>query len=344
MLNSLEQDLLPRMLDATPLPLVQQSPLTFARGLSETAGRAVYLKREDTQMTHSFKLRGAMEKLRSMSTAGRHRGVVAASAGNHAQGVAVAARRFGCQATIVMPETTPQIKVDAVRHYGASVVLYGQRFHEAYAYAIQLSNQKQARFVHPYDDPDVVVGQAGVGREILAQLSESPEAIFVPVGGGGLLAGVATVVRALSPRTKIIAVEPEDAASLQQALHAQRPVDLLDVGGFVDGASVRRIGALGFAASQWIDSVWTVSNDEVCNAIARCYEDTRAILEPAGALSIAGLQKWARANPSYGTNHPGTLVAIASGANMDFATLGQIAVSQRKTEKVKLRIPVGIGL
>jgi len=337
MLESLKEELLPRMLTSAPLSLVKETPLSYARLLSNRAGRSVFLKREDTQLTHSFKLRGAMEKLRCMSVGMRHRGVVAASAGNHAQGVAVAARRYGCQSTIVMPVTTPQIKVDAVRHYQAEVILFGERFHEAYAFAVQLAHHKGASFIHPYDDPDVVVGQAGVGREILAQLSESPEAVFIPVGGGGLLAGVATIIKAMSPRTRIIAVEPEDAASLQEAMTAGRPVDLLDVGGFVDGASVRRIGDLGFAASQWVDRVITVSNGQVCQAIAECFEDTRAVLEPAGALSVAGLNQWVLENPVYGSVNPGSLVAIASGANLDFATLGQIAESQQNQPGVRMR-------
>lgn len=328
--------LLPRMLTSPPLPLVQETPLSYAAGLSAEARRPVYLKREDMQTTHSFKLRGAMEKLRSMSAITRHRGVVAASAGNHAQGVAVSARRFGCTATIVMPITTPKIKVNAVRSYDAEVVLYGDRFHEAYAFAVQLAQQKNAAFIHPYDDEDVVVGQSGVGRELLAQLSDPPSAVFVPVGGGGLLAGVATVVKALSPMTQVFGVEPEDAASLKRALSVGRPVDLPQVGGFVDGASVRRIGDLGFAAGQQIAGVITVSNSAVCEAIAQCFEDTRAILEPAGALSIAGLRQWARHNRSHGRLNPGAIVAIASGANIDFSMLGHIA--DNRTQKTQASI------
>ena len=249
--------LLPRMLDATPLPLVHKTPVSHAPGLSMRVNQPVFIKREDLQKTHSFKLRGAMEKMRSLSVEERQRGVVAASAGNHAQGVALAAKTFGCAATLVMPETTPQIKVNAVKALGARTILYGERFHQAYAYATQFAQQQNATFIHPYDDEDVVIGQSGVGTELLSQLSEVPSAVFVPVGGGGLLSGVATVVKHLSPQTLVYGVEPEDAASLKRALQVGWPVDLNHVGGFVDGASVRRIGELGFNAGRMIDGVIT---------------------------------------------------------------------------------------
>lgn len=325
MANSRLEQLFPRMLASKPLPLVQKTPMSHANGLSRRLNQQVFIKREDMQKTHSFKLRGAMEKMRSLSDEDRARGVVAASAGNHAQGVALAARTFGCHATLVMPETTPQIKVNAVRELGARTLLYGQRFHQAYAYATQFAQQQEACFIHPYDDEDVVIGQSGVGKELLEQLSEIPSAVFVPVGGGGLLAGIATVVKALSPQTLVYGVEPEDAASLKRALQVGWPVDLNHVGGFVDGASVRRIGELGFNAGRMVDGVLTVSNDEICEAIAVCFEEFRAVLEPAGALSIAGLMKWAAPPMVLPSLNRGPLVAIASGANVDFATLGTIA-------------------
>jgi len=323
--NSRLEQLLPRMLHAEPLPLVQKTAMSHAKGLSRRVNQPVFIKREDTQTTHSFKLRGAMEKMRSLSEDARARGIVAASAGNHAQGVALAARTFGCHATLVMPETTPQIKVNAVRELGARTILYGDRFHQAYAYATQFAQQQHATFIHPYDDEDVVIGQSSVGKELLEQLSGVPSAVFVPVGGGGLLAGIATVVKALSPQTLVYGVEPEDAASLKRALQVGWPVDLNHVGGFVDGASVRRIGELGFNAGRMIDGVLTVSNDEICDAIAHCFEEFRAVLEPAGALSIAGLLKWAAPPMVLPSLNRGPLVAIASGANVDFATLGTIA-------------------
>ena len=317
--------LLLRMQTSQPLPLVERTPLARAELLSEQLNCPVFLKREDLQRTHSFKIRGAMEKLRSMDAFSRKRGVVAASAGNHAQGVALAAKYFRCQATIVMPRTTPQIKLRAVQRAGAMVVLVGKHFHEAYGHALDIARKQGLPFIHPYDDADVVVGQSSVGREIVEQCSEIPQAVFVPVGGGGLLAGVATLIKSLYPTTKVIAVEPDDAASLTHALRQGAPTNLATVGTFVDGASVRQIGHYGFSAASYVDEVITVSTVDTCEAIARCFEDSRTMLEPAGALALAGLIRWARQRSGRLTPSMAPLIAIASGANIDFSLLEEIA-------------------
>jgi threonine dehydratase len=298
-----------------------KSPLEQAANLSRRLGREVWLKREDLQPVHSFKLRGAYNKIAGLGEERLAAGVITASAGNHAQGVALAAARRGVRARIVMPKTTPGIKVDAVRRLGGEVLLHGNTYDEAYEHARQLAAEGGAVLVHPYDDPEVIAGQGTVGVEILEQCPE-PEAIFVPVGGGGLIAGVAAWVKARRPATRIIGVEPDDAPTLHAALAAGERVVLPQVGLFADGVAVRQIGEETFrVARNRVDEVILVSTDAICAAIRDIYEDTRGITEPAGALAVAGLKVYAARAPGAG----GPLVAINSGANMNFDRLRYVA-------------------
>ena len=295
-----------------------ESPLTLAPKLSAAGGMNVYLKREDLQPVNSFKLRGAYNKIRSLTPAERSKGIIAASAGNHAQGVALSADRLGITATIVMPKTTPQIKVDAVRSHGAEVVLIGDSFNDAFAHAQELVERFGATFVHPFDDPAVIAGQGTVGREILEQLPDTTH-IFVPVGGGGLLAGIALYVKSLRPDIRVIGVEPSDSNVMQQSLRAGERVQLDHVGIFADGVAVKRAGEHTFRiARAYVDDVLTVSTDEICAAIKAVFEDTRSIVEPAGALAAAGVMQ----SPLPEGAHA---VAICSGANMSFERLQQVA-------------------
>ena len=315
-------DYLRRILNARVYEAAIETPLDEAPLLSERLGCDVLLKREDLQPVFSFKVRGAYNKMAQMSEAERTRGVIAASAGNHAQGVALAAEKMGCPAKIVMPVITPRIKTDAVTARGAEVVLHGDNFDEARERALELAEAEGLAFVHPYDDPDVIAGQGTIGLEILRQSSEIPDAIFLCVGGGGLAAGVGSYVKALRPEVKVIGVEPVDAACMQKALAAGEPVTLPSIGLFADGAAVRRAGDETFRICRdVVDEIVTVGTDELCAAIKDAFEDTRSILEPAGALAIAGMKKMA-AREGWGGK---TLVAVASGANMNFDRLRHVA-------------------
>jgi threonine dehydratase len=311
-----------RILKARVYDVAVETPLTLAPRLSARLGNTVLLKREDLQPVFSFKLRGAYNKLIHLDAESRARGVIAASAGNHAQGVALGASRLGLQATIVMPRTTPAIKVRAVRAHGGKVVLHGDSYDEAYAHALELVAEKGLTFIHPFDDPDVIAGQGTIGMEILRQHPEPPHAIFVPVGGGGLIAGVAAYVKWLYPEVKIIGVEPEDAPTLHAALAAGERVALPQVGLFADGVAVRLIGEETFrVARARVDEVVLVSTDEICAAIKDIFDDTRGIAEPAGALAVAGLKRWVE---TTGTREA-HLVAIESGANINFDRLRHVA-------------------
>ncbi len=312
-----------RLANADVYEVAIQTPLEFARKLSERVGHRVWLKREDLQPVFSFKLRGAYNKLRCLSEDDRQCGVIAASAGNHAQGLALAATRMGLRAVIVMPSTTPSIKVDAVRAHGGEVVLHGDTFDVASEHAQALAREQDLTYVHPYDDPDVIAGQATVGQEILKQYSEKPDAIFVPVGGGGLIAGVALAIKAADPSIRIVAVEPEDAACLKLALDTGERGVLAQVGLFADGVAVRQIGKHTFdVCRELVDDVVTCSVDEICAAVRDVFEDNRSVPEPAGALAIAGLKKYAEAHPQRENE---VLVAIESGANVNFDRLRHIA-------------------
>ncbi len=297
------------------------TPLDPAPGLSTRLGNEIHLKREDLQPVFSFKLRGAYNKIAHLSESEQRAGVIAASAGNHAQGVALSARKLGIHALIVMPRTTPQIKVEAVRRLGAEIIRHGDTYDQACEHALQLAGERALTFVHPYDDPDVIAGQGSVGREIHEQCKGELHAVFVPVGGGGLIAGVAAYLKHARPETRIIGVEPQDAPTLDAALRHGKPVTLDRVGLFADGAAVRRIGEETFrVAQQTVDEMVLVSTDEICAAVKDHFDDTRTLLEPAGALSIAGMKKYARHEQLRGRK----LVAIASGANINFDRLKHI--------------------
>ena len=311
-----------KILAAPVYDLAVRTPLQAAPALSEMLGNTVLLKREDLQPTFSFKIRGAYNKLVQLSDAEKARGVVTASAGNHAQGVALAARALGIQARIVMPCSTPQLKVLGVRSRGADAVLHGESFPFALAYALQLAKTSGCTFVSPFDDPQVIAGQGTVAMEILRQQQGALDAIFVPVGGGGLIAGIAAYVKYLRPEVRIIGVEPEGSACLLAAMCAGERVVLPTVDGFADGTAVAQIGAYGFEICRdWVDEVITVSNDELCSAIKLIYDDTRSITEPSGALAVAGIRKYVERERGRGE----TLVAINSGANINFDSLRHVA-------------------
>jgi threonine dehydratase len=314
---------LERILKAAVYDVAIESPLDPAPRLSRRLGREVLFKREDLQPVFSFKLRGAYNKIAHLSEPEAARGVICASAGNHAQGVALAAKRRGIRAVIVMPVTTPRIKIEAVRDLGGEVVLHGDDFDAANAHARVLESEQGLAFVHPFDDPDVIAGQGTIAMEILRQRrGESIAAVFVPVGGGGLIAGIGAYIKALFPAIRVIGVEPVDAASMQAALAAGHPVRLDRVGLFADGVAVRQVGEHTFRiARECVDEIITVDTDQICAAIQDIFEDTRTVVEPAGALAVAGIKRWLPANPA---GH-GALVAINCGANMNFDRLRHVA-------------------
>ncbi|HUP22604.1 MAG TPA: threonine ammonia-lyase, biosynthetic [Thermoanaerobaculia bacterium] len=335
-------DYLERILDARVYDVAIETPLEPALKLSRRVGQRVLCKREDLQPVFSFKLRGAYNKIARLPAAAIARGVVCASAGNHAQGVALAARRRGVPATVVMPIASASIKVEAVRELGATVVLHGEGYDDAYAHALEVARESGAAFVHPFDDPDVIAGQGTVGLEILRQHPDPIAAIFVPIGGGGLAAGVATLVKGLRPQTRVVGVEPADAASMHAALAAGAPVTLPRVGAFADGVAVRRVGDETFRlCRRHLDEVVLVSTDEICAAIRDVFEDTRTIVEPAGALSVAGLKKWL--GERSGATFEGPFVAIHGGANVNFSRLRYIAertdLGDRREALLAVEIP-----
>ncbi|WP_300655985.1 threonine ammonia-lyase, biosynthetic [Pseudomonas sp.] len=316
-----------------------ETPLQTANQLSERLGSQILLKREDLQPVYSFKIRGAYNKLAQLSAEERARGVVTASAGNHAQGLALAAKVLGVKATIVMPKTTPEIKVQGVRSRGGKVVLHGDSFPEALAYSLKLVDEKGYIYIHPYDDPHTIAGQGTVAMEILRQQPGQLDAIFVPVGGGGLIAGIAAYVKYLRPEIKIIGVEPDDSNCLQAAMAAGERVVLPQVGLFADGVAVAQIGQYTFdVCRHHVDEVITVSTDEICAAIKDIYDDTRSITEPAGALSVAGIKKYIEREGSSGQ----VLVGIDSGANVNFDRLRHVAERAELGEKREAIIAVTI--
>ncbi len=311
-----------KILKARVYDIVDKVPLDSAVNLSLRTGNQILLKREDLQPVFSFKIRGAYNKMVQLSQQEKDQGVIAASAGNHAQGVALSANKMGIDALIVMPKTTPDIKVIAVKRFGAKVELYGNSYDEAYEHARKLEKVQGWTFVHPYDDPDVIAGQGTIAMEIMQQCEQHPEAIFVPVGGGGLIAGISTYIKYLYPHIKVIGVEPDDAASMHDALKANKRVILDQVGIFADGVAVRQVGEETFrVAQQCVDDVLLVSADEICAAIKDIFDDTRTVTEPAGALAVAGLKKYIRDNNSSNQ----TFVAINSGANINFDRLRHVA-------------------
>ncbi|WP_269085682.1 threonine ammonia-lyase, biosynthetic [Pseudomonas sp. BMS12] len=316
-----------------------ETPLQPARQLTERLGNQILLKREDLQPVYSFKIRGAYNKLAQLSPEELERGVVTASAGNHAQGLALAAKHLGVKATIVMPRTTPELKVQGVRSRGGKVVLHGDAFPEALAHSLKLVEEKGYTYIHPYDDPLVIAGQGTAAMEILRQQPGQLDAIFVPVGGGGLIAGIAAYVKYLRPEIKVIGVEPDDSNCLQAAMAAGERVVLPTVGLFADGVAVAQIGQHTFdICKQYVDEVITVSTDEICAAIKDIYDDTRSITEPAGALSVAGIKKYVEREGISGQ----VLVGIDSGANVNFDRLRHVAERAELGEKREAIIAVTI--
>lgn len=315
-------DYLQRILTARVYDVAQESPLETAPRLSARLHNHILLKREDMQSVFSFKLRGAYNKMVHLPPQQLQQGVIAASAGNHAQGVALGASHLGTTALIVMPVTTPQVKVDAVADRGGSVILSGDTYDDAYAHACQLAQEKGLTFIHPFDDPDVIAGQGTIGMEILRQYQQDIHAIFVAIGGGGLIAGIAAYVKRLRPEIRIIGVEPVDAAAMSQSLQAGKRVRLSHVGLFADGVAVREVGVETFRlCQQYVDEVILVNTDHICAAIKDVFEDTRSILEPAGALAVAG----AKAYIEREQIRDQTLITLACGANMNFDRLRFVA-------------------
>ncbi len=302
--------------------VARETPLEMAPKLSERLGNEVLFKREDLQPVFSFKLRGAYNKIAQLSDAACALGVICASAGNHAQGVALSARKRGIKATIVMPRTTPDIKVKAVESMGASVVLAGDSYSDASAHAYKLQDETGMVFVHPYDDPQVIAGQGTIAEEILRQSPNDLNAVFIPIGGGGLAAGMAVYLKHYSPKTRIIGVEPVDSAAMYDSIKADRIVTLDQVGIFADGVAVKQVGEHTFdLVRKYVDEIILVDTDEICAAIKDIYDDSRAIVEPAGALAVAAMKKYVKAHQLKDQ----TLACINSGANMNFDRLRYVA-------------------
>jgi len=315
-------DYLDLIRDAKVYDVATRTPLELAANLSARLGNTILMKREDLQPVFSFKLRGAYNKISGLSDEELRHGVICSSAGNHAQGVALAARRKGIRAVIVMPVTTPSIKTEAVAAMGGEVVLCGDTYDDAYARALELADQEGLIFIHPFDDPEVIAGQGTIGVEILEQAADKIDALFVPIGGGGLIAGIAAWVKQMQPDVRIIGVEPHDSAAMKESLDAGGPVTLDHVGIFADGVAVRRVGDETFRLCQeFVDEIITVDTDQTCAAIRDIFEDTRSIVEPAGGLAVAGAKKYIAEHNLQGQ----TFVTISCGANVNFDRLRHIA-------------------
>jgi len=333
-------DYLQRILRARVYDVARETPLDPAPNLSRRIGNTVLLKREDLQPVFSFKLRGAYNRMAQLTGEQLSRGVIASSAGNHAQGVALSAGQLGCRAVIVMPSTTPEVKVRAVRALGGEVVLHGETYDECSAEANRRCEAEGLTFIHPFDDPEVIAGQGTIGLEIMRQIPEPPHAIYVAVGGGGLIAGIGAYVKQLWPETEIIGVEPVDADAMSRSLEQGERVELQQVGLFADGVAVRQVGKHTFALAQrFVDRMVRVDTDAICAAIKDVFEDTRSILEPAGALAVAGLK--------HDVNERGLsdrrLVAVACGANMNFDRLRFIAERSELGEEREAMLAVEIA-
>ncbi len=331
---------LKKILMARVYDVAQETPLDYAPNLSARLDNNVWLKREDEQPVFSFKCRGAYNKMVRLDAASLRKGVVTASAGNHAQGVALGAQHLRGKAIIVMPKTTPKIKIEAVGRLGADVTLHGDNYDDAYQHAHALASRKQLTFIHPYDDPDVIAGQGTIAFEILKQFTETIHAVFVPVGGGGLIAGIASYIKQIHPEVKVIGVEPDDADAMRRSLRAGRRVRLKDVGMFADGVAVRQVGKETFrVARKFVDQILCVNTDQTCAAIKDIFEDTRSVMEPAGALAVAGLKAYTEGIGVRGEN----LIAIASGANMNFDRLRHVSeraeLGERREAILAVTIP-----
>ena len=325
--------------EAKVYDVASKTPLALASNLSARLGNRIFMKREDLQPVFSFKLRGAYNKLATLPQAALDAGVICSSAGNHAQGVALAAQRKDVRAVIVMPNTTPTIKIDAVRALGGDVILHGDTYDDAYAHARELEQEQGLTFIHPFNDPAVIAGQGTIGRELLEQLEEDVQAVFVPIGGGGLIAGIAAYVKGKRPDIKIIGVQPEDSAAMKESLAAGELITLDHAGIFADGVAVRRVGDETFRlCQQLVDEIVTVDTDQICAGIRDVFEDTRSIVEPAGALAIAGAKKYIAASNIQDQ----AFVVINCGANVDFDRLRHIAERAAVGEQREMLLGVEI--
>ena len=325
--------------EAKVYDVASKTPLELAANLSARIGNRIFMKREDLQPVFSFKLRGAYNKLATLPQAALDAGVICSSAGNHAQGVALAAQRKDVRAVIVMPNTTPTIKIDAVRALGGDVILHGDTYDDAHAHARELEQEQGLTFIHPFDDPAVIAGQGTIGRELLGQLEEDVQAVFVPIGGGGLIAGIAAYVKGKTPDVKIIGVQPEDSAAMKESLAAGKLITLDHAGIFADGVAVRRVGDETFRlCQQLVDEIITVDTDQICAGIRDVFEDTRSIVEPAGALAIAGAKKYIAASNIQDQ----AFVVINCGANVNFDRLRHIAERAAVGEQREMLLGVEI--
>lgn len=338
------EDYFKKILQAQVYEVAKKTPLEKANNLSKTLNNNIYLKREDLQDVFSFKIRGAFNKMRKLSKSKLKNGVITSSAGNHAQGVALSALKLKCSATILMPITTPSVKIKAVKDLNAKVILFGDNYDETYREAQRISKKNNLCFIHPFDDPDVIAGQGTIGIELEQQLNESPNSIYVAVGGGGLIAGISLYIKEVWPKVQIIGVEPEDANAMTRSLKNQKIIELTSVGQFADGVAVKKVGEKTFEiAKKYIDKMITVNTDEICAAIKDVFEDTRSILEPAGALSVAGMKK-----DIFESNYTNkNMIAIACGANMNFERLRFVAeraeLGECKEAMLAVEIPEKAG-
>ncbi len=328
------------ILNSRVYDVASETPLDFAKNLSRRLGNSIWLKREDLQSVFSFKLRGAYNKIANLDAGTCGNGIIAASAGNHAQGVALAAHHRGIKSLIVMPRTTPAIKVEAVRALGGKPLLHGDTYDEAYEHATQLAVERNMVFVHPYDDPEVIAGQGTIAMELLRQHRDTLHAVFVPVGGGGLIAGIAAYIKAVRPEIRVIGVEPDEAPCMTEALRRKRRVVLEQIGIFADGAAVRQAGKEPYRlARKYVDDMILVSVDEICAAIKDVFDDTRAMVEAAGALAVAAIKKYVEQSGAEGEQ----LVAINSGANINFDRLRHVAeraeIGERREALLAVTIP-----
>ena len=330
---------LKKILDSRVYEVAKETSLDFAANLSEKLNKNIFLKREDTQPTFSFKIRGAYNKIVNLKDKEYKKGIIAASAGNHAQGVSLAASKLGISSVIVMPKTTPKVKVEAVKKLGSKIIITGDSYSDAYDHAMKISKKEKLVFIHPFDDDDVIAGQGTIGMEILRQSSREIEAIFIAVGGGGLIAGVGAYIKAVRPEIKIIGVQTEDSDAMNRSLKSGKRVRLANVGLFSDGTAVKQVGQKTFKLSKMVvDEMILVNTDEVCAAIKDIFEDTRCIQEPAGALALAGLKKWIYKHKNVSKD----LVAITCGANINFDRLRFISERAELGEEKEVLISVTI--